>query len=361
MISSSISPGRFYTALAVVLVLISLPSYAAVKKAAPLLPQTDEDKFVALIQQALPSVVSIVASTTNTDGTTQIISRGTGFVVDANGLILTNRHVVSETDATYRVYFPDGRRYLGTVVGRDQLEDLALVKINGDKLPAMALADSDQVKIGQTAVAIGNTLGRYPNTVTRGIVSGIGRTITAGNDLTGQQESLDNVIQTDAEINLGNSGGPLLNSKGEAMGIDSAIEQSGRGVGFAIPINEAKKDIASYKQNGRIIRPYLGVVYLTISSDLQDELKLDYDYGALVSAGDDPTAGPAVIPGGPGDKAGIQSGDIILSVNDQLVRGQATLFQLIQRYHVGDVLSLKVYRSGTLLTIPVTLEEVPAK
>lgn len=355
----SFATRRTIAAAFAAIILVAVPTYAAVSKPSVKtpVPQTEEEKFVALIDRALPSVVSIVA-TKDANGTRQLVSRGTGFVVDANGLILTNRHVVSQTDVTYRVYFPDGRRYLATVVGRDKLEDLALVKINGDKLPTLSFGDSDKLKIGQTAVAIGNSLGRYPNTVTRGIISGISRSITAGDELTGQQESLDNVIQTDAEINLGNSGGPLLNSSGHVIGISTAIEESGRGVGFAIPINSAKKVISTYQKSGRIIRPYLGVRYRTITSDIQDDNKLAYDYGALIDAGE-PQNGPAIIAGGPGAKAGLQAKDIILSVNDKLVRGQVTLFQLVQQYSVGDTISLKVYRGGQLLTIPVTLEEVP--
>ncbi len=320
---------------------------------------SDEDKLVNVIQQALPSVVNIVISSADQNGVRTSIASGTGFVVNSDGLILTNRHVVDFQNALYRVYFTDGRRYDATVVAEDPLEDVALVKINGDKLPVLTLGDSDNIKIGQTAIAIGNSLGLYPNTVTRGIISGIGRSITAGSDVSGQSESLDDVIQTDAEINPGNSGGPLLNSKGEVVGIDTAIEQDGRGVGFALPINEAKITITSYTKTGKVVRPYLGVRYVTITPDIQDEKKLAYNYGALIDAGDG-TGGPAIVPGSPADAAGLQAGDIILSVNDQLVRGDATLFKIVQKYTVGDILNLKVYRAGALLPIAVTLQQVPA-
>ena len=318
---------------------------------------SEETQLILLLDKVLPSVVNVVGIKEDDLKNIEVVSRGTGFIVDKKGIILTNRHVVSEDDVVYKVYFLDGRRYDATIASRDPLKDVALLKINDDNLPTLTLGDSDAVKIGQVAIAIGNSLGRYPNSVTKGIISGLGRSITASSDVGGQTENLEDVIQTDAEINLGNSGGPLLNSKGEAIGINTAIETIGRGLGFAVPINEAKKALQTYQKFGRIVRPYLGLRYLTITPDLQDEKKLSYDYGALVNAGSLPT-GPAIIINGPADKAGILEGDIILAVNDKLVRGKSTLSKLVQSFAVGDKIRLKINRHGALIEVDVTLEEV---
>lgn len=319
---------------------------------------SEETQLVALVDRALPSVVSIVGTEVSSQGTTTVVGRGTGFIVEKNGIIVTNKHVVGIEDATYRVYLADGRRFVATVASRDPLKDIAIMKVAAENLPTIPLGNSDAIKVGQTAIAIGNSLGRYPNSVTRGIVSGVGRSLTASDDRTGQQENLDGVIQTDAEINPGNSGGPLLNAKGEVIGMNTAIESTGRGLGFSIPVNDVKKSVESYKKNGRIVRPYLGLRYITITADLQDERKLAYDYGALVTAGALAT-GPTIVPGSPADKAGIREGDIILSVNDILVRGDHSLVSIIQAKNVGDTVQLKINRKGTLIFLSLTLVEVP--
>ena len=346
---------------------VSAPSKVAVQNTKPSVPASllpvatvdEEEKIISLINKALPSVVNIVGSKLDQNGNKEVITRGTGFVVDPKGLLLTNRHVVSQDNLTYTVFFSDGSKYLATILGRDPLNDLAIVQILGDKFPALPLANSDKIRIGQTVVAIGNSLGRYSNTVTKGIISGLGRSVAASDNITGQTETLDDVIQTDAAINLGNSGGPLLNSKGEVLGINTAIEQSGRGVGFAIPINDAKKVLESYSHFGRIVRPYLGVRYVTVTSDIQDEFKLSYDYGALINAGE-LASGPAVVPGSPAEKAGLKTGDVILGVNGVLVRGNITLLKLIQQKKPGDFITLLVARGKAVLNIEATIVELPA-
>lgn len=319
---------------------------------------TEEERLVSLIDKALPSVVNVVGSQQNDDGTKTIVSRGSGFIVDASGLVLTNKHVVSSQKLTYTVYLLDGRRHKATIVGRDPMNDLAILKIPGEKLPILKLGNSDAIRIGQTTIAIGNTLGRYANSVTKGIVSGIGRNITAS-DNAGTTESLDDVIQTDAAINLGNSGGPLLNSNGEVIGINVAIEQQGRGVSFAIPSNEGAKALSTYKKYGHIVRPYLGLRYISITPDFQEAKKLAYDYGALVSAGDESDL-PTILTGGPAEKAGIKEGDIILSINGTLIRNSESLRKIIQRFEPKSVILLYLYRNGRSFPIEVTLDEAPA-
>src|SRR3989338_1325913 len=321
---------------------------------------SEEEKLIALIEKALPSVVNIVGYRLNQNGAKEVISRGTGFVVGADGLLLTNRHVVSQDDLNYTIFFTDGSKYTASILGRDPLNDLAILRISCTKFPALPLGNSDKIRIGQTAIAIGNSLGRYSNTVTKGIISGLGRSVAASDNITGQTETLDDVIQTDAAINLGNSGGPLLNSKGEVLGINTAIEQAGRGVGFAIPINDAKKVLESYQRFGRIVRPYLGVRYISVTPDVQDQYKLNFDYGALINAGEVPS-GPAIVPDSPAAKAGLSEGDVILAVNGTLVRGNTTLLKLIQQKKPGDFITLMVVRGLFVINLEATLSELPPR
>lgn len=329
------------------------------KAAVALTPQTEEEKLIALINNALPSVVSITGWKADVRGKRQVILQGTGFVVETGGLVATNRHVVSDTNLQYTVYLTDGRRFAGEVVARDPLNDVALLKIPGEKFTPLPLTDSSKVQIGQTAIAIGNSLGRYANTVTKGIVSGLGRSLAASNEQTGQSEALDDVIQTDAAINPGNSGGPLLNGKGEVMGINTAIDAQGQGVGFAVPSNEVKKAVESYRSVGRIVRPYLGIRYLTVTPDIQDARGLLYDYGGVISRTSEHPGTP-VLPGSPAESAGLQENDIILAINGKLVRGSQTLFKIIQSYRPGDVLQLTIARDITSFTATATLAEVPS-
>lgn len=328
------------------------------KVATPAAPQTEEEKIIALIKRSLPSVVSITGSEPATNGGQRVVLRGTGFMIGADGLIATNRHVVSDEKLTYTVYLSDGRRFRAAVVGRDPLNDISLIKIPGEKFATLPLANSDTVQIGQIAVAIGNSLGRYANTVTKGIISGLGRSLSANDEQTGKSENLDDVLQTDAAINPGNSGGPLLNSKGEVMGINTAIDSQGRGVGFAIPSNEVKKAVDSYRKNGRIVRPYVGIRYVMITPDIQDERGLAYDYGAIITRTPD-NQGTPVLPGSPAAEAGLQEHDIILAVDGQLIRGARTLLKVVQQHQPGDTLKLTVARAGGNIEVSVALAEVP--
>ncbi len=283
------------------------------------------------------------------------VGGGSGFLISADGLVLTNKHVVADTDAEYTVITNDGKRYSATVVGRDPTNDLAVVKIQGKDLPTLVFADSGDIKIGQTVIAIGNALSQYRNTVTKGVVSGIGRRVVAG-DGAGSSEVLEEAIQTDAAINPGNSGGPLLNLRGEVIGINTAINRGGQLVGFAIPINSAKIVVESVRKHGRIVRPWLGVRYILINEQLRKENNLSVDYGALVVRGDSRTD-LAVIPGSPADKAGIVENDIILTLRGVRVGERHSLAQEIAKYQPGDTVELKVLRKGKELLIRVKLEE----
>jgi len=226
----------------------------------------------------------------------QEVGGGTGFVVSASsGLILTNKHVVTDQAAEYTVITNDGEKYEAEVLARDPFNDMAILKIQATNLPEIKLGDSDQIKLGQTVIAIGNALGEYRNTVTKGVISGISRRVVAGDNY-GRSEVLEDVIQTDAAINFGNSGGPLINLQGEVIGINTAISSQGQLIGFAIPINQAKQVINSVKEHGRIVRPFLGVRYMVVNKEIAAKNNLPYDYGALIIKGENSTE-LAVIPG----------------------------------------------------------------
>jgi len=288
-------------------------------------------------------------------GGLQEVGAGSGFFISADGLILTNKHVVSDTTASYTVITSDGKKYDAKVLAQDPTNDIALVKIDIKNAPFLKLADSSQLQVGQHVIAIGNSLGQYQNTVTSGIISGIGRSITAGSD-TGGSEDLSGVIQTDAAINPGNSGGPLLNTQGQVVGINTAIDQQGQLVGFAIPANEIAKALASYQKNGKITSAFLGVRYIIITDDIATQQNLPRNYGALIVRGQNVTDF-AVLPGSPADKAGLVENDIILQVNGTKVDQNHTLPSLLSNYNPGDTATLRVYHKGNEGDVKVTLGE----
>ncbi len=284
------------------------------------------------------------------------VGGGSGFVIDADGLIVTNRHVVADETAEYTVVTNDGKKYAATVLARDPFQDIAVIKINATGLQVVALGDSDSLRLGQTAIAIGNSLGEFRNTVSVGSVSGLSRTITAsGNGIS--SEKIQDVIQTDAAINPGNSGGPLLNLKGEVIGINTAIASGAQNIGFAIPINRAKRDITSVKKSGTISTPYLGVRYIIIDETIAKQQKISVDYGALVRGSPD---GPGVIVDSPAAVSGVRAEDIILEINGARIDQNYPLTLRLQAYGVGDTIQLTIIREGKTISLPVTLQERPA-
>ncbi len=282
---------------------------------------------------------------------------GSGFFVTSDGLILTNKHVVSDSSAKYTVLTNDGKQYDATVVAQDPVNDLALVKINISNAPTLQLADSNKIEIGQQVVAIGNSLGEYRNTVTSGIISGIGRNITAGGE--GTSEELEGVLQTDAAINPGNSGGPLLNIFGDVVGVNTAVDQQGQLVGFAIPSDDAAKDLQNYQKTGKITKPFLGVEYVLITPALKVQEKLPVDNGAWVTSKDSSgnSNGPAVVAGSAADKAGIKDGDIITAVNGNKIDQDHSLALLMRNYNPGDTITLDILRSGKTIQVKAALGE----
>ena len=282
------------------------------------------------------------------------VGAGTGFLISSDGLILTNKHVVDATDVDITVVFNDGSEHSGQVLGVDPFNDLAVIKIDGKDLPIVELGDSDSLKLGQTVIAIGNALGEFRNTVTKGVVSGINRTIVAGNNQ-GSSETLDQVIQTDAAINPGNSGGPLINLSGQVVGVNTAVSQQGQLVGFSIPINIAKQVTESVAKYGKIVRPYLGIRYTLVNQELKEANTLSVAYGALVSRGQNPTD-LAVIPASPADKAGIVENDIILEFNGEKITEETSLATYMRRAAVGDQVKLKILHKGEEKEVTVMLD-----
>lgn len=285
----------------------------------------------------------------------QKVGGGSGFIVNSNGTIVTNKHVVSDQNADYTVITNDGKEYSAKVLARDPIKDIAVIKIEGEKFPTLELGDSDSLKVGQTVIAIGNSLGEFSNSVSKGIISGLQRNVTAGSGF-GQTEQLANIIQTDAAINPGNSGGPLLDITGKVVGVNVAMAQGAENVAFSIPSNQIKRIVEQIKDNGKISTPFLGVRTIAVNQEIQKENNLPFNYGALITRGEKITD-LAVMPGSPADKAGLVENDIILEVNGKKVDSKNQLVGLISNSNVGDEITLKVWHKGNTKEIKVKLEE----
>jgi len=351
---------------------------------------TQEEMIINVVKLASPAVVTIIISKTvpvyeryiekNSFGPLEVevprykqngtqeqkVGSGSGFIVSKDGLLVTNKHVVSEKDATYTVLMNDGRKFQAKVLAKDPVQDLALIKIEQESkvsaqgqvgqeaFPVLRLGDSSKVQIGQTAIAIGNALGEFSNTVSVGVISGSGRTITAEGG--GVSETLEDILQTDAAINKGNSGGPLLNLRGEVIGVNVAVAESAQSIGFAIPINEANMDIKQYEKQGNIARAFLGVRYVPITLELQAEKQLSVDYGVLIAPGEGENE-PAITPGSAASKVGLKQGDIILEAGSEKITVENTLGKIIRKHFPQDTLSLKVLRAAEILTLTAVLGE----
>lgn len=280
---------------------------------------------------------------------------GSGFFVSTDGLIVTNKHVVADLKAEYTVIVSGGKEYAATVLARDPSNDIAVLKIEGEGFPALTLGDSDQIKVGQTVIAIGNPLGEFAGSVTRGIISGLKRNVSAGSGF-GAEERLTDIIQTDAAINPGNSGGPLFNLDGNVIGVSVAMARGAENIGFALPVNQVKRITEQVKKTGKISVPYIGVRYVLLNKTIQKENNLPYAYGALVLRGQKMTDF-AVIPGSPADKAGIVENDIILEINGEKIDEDHPLGNLISTYDVGTDITLKIWHKGDTKDVVVRLEE----
>jgi len=297
------------------------------------------------------------------------IGGGTGFIISEDGMVLTNKHVIQDEKANYTVLTNQGKRYSAEVLATDPFQDLAVLKVkrsnsidkkgdletNGFK--PIELGNSNNLKPGQTVIAIGNALGEFRNTVSVGVISGLGRTITASGG--GIYETLENVIQTDAAINKGNSGGPLLNLRGEVIGINTAMAQSAQNIGFAIPVNAAKRDIQQVREKGEIVYPFLGIRYSMITEKMKEQFDLKADHGAWIGYNQlGQEVQEPIVSGSAADEAGLQKGDIIIEFDGEKVTNQNTLAEIIRRYMPEDKVTLKVLRNGEEKTFEVTLGEI---
>lgn len=291
---------------------------------------------------------------------------GTGFIINEDGLIVTNRHVVPGGTTRVDVTLSDGTEYqdvevIGRTTSSDTL-DIAFLKIKdtqGKKLKPAKIGDSSTVKVGDTVVAIGNALGQFQNTITEGIISGYGRDVQASDETGENISNLENVFQTDAAINAGNSGGPLVNTKGEVIGINTAaVLDDAQNIGFAMPINDVSGLIESVIKTGAFQRPFLGVLYVPLTNDVAEYLDLDVKRGAYVSSQEGSTA---IVAGSPAAKAGIKEGDIIIKVDDTEINEDNSLAAVINRHSVGDEVALTVVRAGQEIQLKAVLSAAPAE
>jgi serine protease Do len=299
-----------------------------------------------------PAVVTIRSQQGGLLGGAQ--GSGSGFIYDANGWILTNKHVVEGANEL-QVILEDKRTFPVESVQIDTLTDLAIVKIDATELPTAPLGSSAQLKPGQLAIAIGNPLGNYENSVTTGVVSGLGRQIQAGGAQGSSSEQLNHLIQTDAAINPGNSGGPLVNSAGQVIGINTAVSTEAQGIGFAIPIDVARPIMEQAAAGEQITRPWIGVYYEPLTAAKADELGINVDAGALVGGGPNDAG---VVAGSPAETAGLQAGDVIVAVDGQRLE-DGDLAQAVLPHQPGDKVTLRIIRGQSTKEITVTLGEYP--
>jgi S1-C subfamily serine protease len=311
---------------------------------------------ITAVARVMPAVV-LIESTSNGGVLGGANGIGSGFIFDADGWILTNKHVVEGADQI-NVQLNDSRVFSGRVYGIDTLTDLAIVKIDATGLPVAPLGSSDELELGQMAIAIGNPLGNFENTVTTGVVSGLGRQIQAGDSSGSSSEQLNNLIQTDAAINPGNSGGPLINSAGQVIGINTAVNQDAQGIGFAIPISVARPILLLALDGKPIARPWIGVYYTLVTAQVAEDQGLSVDHGVLINASS--SGAPGVFPGSPAEKAGLADGDIVVAVDGEAVDADHDLATRVLPHVPGDTVTLSVVRDSRTLEIKVTLGTLPA-
>ena len=334
---------------------------------------SNESQLIASIAKNVgQSVVSVDVTGTDTStdffGITQrqqTQAAGTGFIISSDGIIVTNRHVVPSGTTSVSVTLSDGTRFDNVqVVGRtsdSSSQDIAFLKIgnlDGKTLTPVTLGDSSRMQVGDKVIAIGNALGQFQNTVTTGIISGYGRDVVAGDQSSLQSsENLTDLFQTDAAINEGNSGGPLVNINGEVVGINTAIASDAQNIGFAQPIDDLKALISSVLDSGRLQQPYLGVRYVSLTNDLAHEFNLKVTRGAYITSGDNE---PAVVSGSPAEKAGLKDHDVITKVNNLTIDDKTSLTGALSRFKVGDKVTLTVVREGKTITIKAFLGNAPS-
>ena len=334
---------------------------------------TEESVTIDIVKKVGPSVITVVEEAApNTSGAfqfgpfsifgipspdqnqqTQPASIGSGFIISKEGLIVTNKHVVSDTNSKYQIVTSDEKKFTVQKIYRDPLNDVAILQIDPSEnskvdLKPVEMGDSSNLQVGQFVVAIGTALGQFNNTITTGVISGLGRGITAGDAFAGYVEKLDNVIQTDAAINPGNSGGPLVDSAAQVIGINTAIAQGGQNIGFALPINTVKDSLKYFNEHGKFERAYLGISYKMVSKNVA--IVNEIAEGAYVDV---------VVKDSPAEKAGIERGDVITNFDGKKISGEDNLANLIAEKKVGDTVSIKIWRDGKTVDLKVVLTSAP--
>lgn len=334
---------------------------------------TEESVTIDIVKKVGPSVITVVEEAApSTSGAfqfgpfsifgipspdqnqqTQPASIGSGFIISKEGLIVTNKHVVSDTNSKYQIVTSDEKKFTVQKIYRDPLNDVAILQIDPSEnskvdLKPVEMGDSSNLQVGQFVVAIGTALGQFNNTITTGVISGLGRGITAGDAFAGYVEKLDNVIQTDAAINPGNSGGPLVDSAAQVIGINTAIAQGGQNIGFALPINTVKDSLKYFNEHGKFERAYLGISYKMVSKNVA--IVNEIAEGAYVDV---------VVKDSPAEKAGIERGDVITNFDGKKISGEDNLANLIAEKKVGDTVSIKIWRDGKTVDLKVVLTSAP--
>ncbi len=285
----------------------------------------------------------------------QKIGGGSAFIISSDGYVLTSKHVVEDRDAKYGVILEPNERYSARVLARDPVNDIAILKIEEKDLPYLDLGDSDDIKLGESVVAIGNPLGEFHDTLSAGIISGLSRYIKAESNFSNNTESLRGLIQTDAAINPGNSGGPLLNMDSEVIGINTASIAGAQNMGFAIPINYAKKDLEEVKKYGRIKVPYLGIKYLIINKEMAEKNNLPVSSGALIIR--ERFGEPAVKKDSPASKANLKEFDIILSLGKEEITSDNPVSRIIKKKEIGKEIEAIILREKKKIKVKLKLEE----
>ncbi len=340
----------------------SIPSFLkpqtteSIKFGEKIVRTVEESAIIDVVEKSSASVVSIVAKTVSFDPDRGSVSDqegiGTGFIVDSSGIIITNNHVVCDNQYDYAVVTKDQKTYDVKQIDLDPSNDIAILKVSAKDLPALEFGSSDpsSLRPGQRVIAIGNALGQFQNSVTVGVVSGLGRGITAGGGSCSNQssgrETLQNVIQTDAALNPGNSGGPLLDLSGKVVGVNFAVSTNAQNIGFVIPINQVKEILDQYKKDGRIIKPYLGIAYQIIDQAVAKVQNLAA--GAFVRR---------VVSGSPADKAGVVPGDIITKLNEESVNENNDIVAILNKLKVGQKVSIEIDRDKKKIKLTATLTE----
>ncbi len=324
---------------------------ASVEKSVEVIVKSEESVVTEVVENSMDAVVSIAIQQVELIPREGLVDKvnsiGSGFIVDPSGVIITNQHVVSDSSADYKVITNDGKEYSVVKILDDDINDIALLKIEAENLLSLSLGDSDNLKPGQLVIAIGTPLGEYAGSVTTGVVSGLNRSVTARSQgFWGVAKIYEDVIQTDAAVNPGNSGGPLLNSSGEVIGVNFATTAGAENISFALPANFVSRRLDEYRTYGKFLKPYVGIEYQMVSES-EARFYEDIEPGVLIRR---------VVPKSPADTAGLKRLDIITEINGDVV--SESFANIIQKYSIGDEMKLKVLRDGEEISLTVILGEM---